>query len=425
MRWAMVGWSHHTTPVETREKLAFSTDQIYEVLQGLKTKFPTLESVLLSTCNRVELYCAAGPNQGLPDTRQLIQYLIDFHQCPAEEAAAHATALVDKDAIRHLFMVSASLDSMVVGEAQILSQVKSAYEIACRGDAAASQMHLAFQKAAMVAKRVSTETEIQKRRISIPSVAVSEVACDFFENFDDKRILVIGAGEMGTETLRYLKDAGANRITIVNRSPARAQTLAQEFGGEIVPWEQLFLKLVDADLVVSTTGASQPIVTREDLKAARSKKSGAVLILDLAVPRDFEPSISDLPDVYLFSVDDLQQVCDRNLQARQEEWPKAQQIVEQETARFLADSKHRVSGLTIKQLRAQAESIKKTELDRLLAKMEAQGVDESAQREVEIAFDRLVNKLLHPPMKSLREHADSSHHATLLDSLRRLFQLNE
>lgn len=426
MQWTMVGWSHHRTPVEIRERLAFSKEQVQDALQRFRQSFPAVESVLLSTCNRVELYCAASDGERLPKLEELGQFLTDYHAFPYSEVESQVTALSGEDTIRHLFTVASSLDSMVIGEAQILSQVKSAYEIACEGDFASTQMHQVFQRAAAVAKRVASETDIHRRRISIPSVAVSEIATEFFESFDDKRILLIGAGEMGTETLRYLVDQGANRITVVNRSRSRAEELAEEFGAEVAAWEDIYSQLVDSDLVVSTTGAAEPIVTAADFKLARGQASArAVLILDLAVPRDFEGKIGDLPDVYLFTVDDLQEVCDRNIQARRDEWPKAQKIIEDETRKFLAEAAHRGSGATIKQLREQAEKVKADELQRLLGKLEARGLDESIRRELELSFDRLVNKLLHPPLKSLRENADSTQHATLLDALRRLFQLRD
>lgn len=425
MHWSMVGWSHHQTPVEIRERLAFSTTQVAEALRRMRSVFPETESVLLSTCNRVELYCAAQDARDLPSPENLGRFLSDFHGFPFEDVQSHLTSLTGRESIRHLFMVAASLDSMVVGEAQILSQVKSAYELACEEKLVTAQLHQVFQRAAAVAKRISNETEIHKRRISVPSVAVSEIATDFFERFDDKKILLLGAGEMGTETLKYLVDVGARKMTVVNRSRDRAESVAKEFGASVADWSEMHSLVGGSDLIVTTTAASEPIMTHDDFKAARRKSNGMVLILDLAVPRDFESSIADLSDVYLFSVDDLQQVCERNLKARKSQWPKAIEIVEQETEKFLGEQKHRGSGETIKQLREQALAIKQAELERLISRLQTQELDESTKKELEIAFDRLVNKILHPPMQSLREHADTGQHASLLDALRRLFQLKD
>ncbi len=426
MHWSMVGWSHHHTPLDVREKLAFSTEQVIDALHRFRTQFPETEAVLISTCNRVELYCASSHAERLPDSHSLGTFVAHYHQLDYADIAEQQMVADGPDSLKHLFMVAASLDSMIVGEAQILSQVKSAYELACQGEAAATLMHQAFQRATVVARRVANETEIHRRRISVPSVAVSEIAADFFERFDDKRILLIGAGDMGMETLRYLVDAGAKSIRVVNRNPERARALAEQFHADVKPWEELDQSLAESDLVVSTTSASEPIMTLERFKALRAKRgSRAVLILDLAVPRDFEKTIADLSDVYLYSVDDLQQVCDRNIQARQQEWPKAEQIVVGEVQRFLGESVHRGSGPTIKKLREQAEGIKQDELQRLLNKLSTRGVDSQMQKEIEISFGRLVNKILHPPLTALRENSDSQHHASLLDALRRLFQIND
>ncbi len=405
--------------------LAFSPSQVGEALQKMQASYPETESVLLSTCNRVELYCAAHKPERLPPPNELGDFIGDYHGIPFVELQEQVTSLTGADVIRHLFMVASSLDSMIVGEAQILSQVKAAYELACQQETASALMHRAFQKATVVARRVANETEIHKRRISVPSVAVSEIATEFFERFDDKRILLIGAGDMGTETLRYLKDAGAENMRIVNRNLERAHELAMPFAARVEPWDQLERAIADSDLIVSTTSATQPIVGFEQFKALRARRSQAVLVLDLAVPRDFEPSIANLPDVYLFTVDDLQQVCDRNIQARQQQWPKAAQIVDQETQRFVHESVHQGSGQTIKQLRDQTQQIKDEEYTRLIARLQARGIDEQSLRDIELSFDRLVNKLLHPPLQSLRDNADSSNHASLLDALRRLFQLKE
>ncbi|GAB5403156.1 MAG: glutamyl-tRNA reductase [Aureliella sp.] len=423
MHWTMIGWSHHHTPIEVRERLAFSKDQVGEALVQFNQRFPNAESVLLSTCNRVELYCASEDKDTLPSSEQLARFLTDFHQADFEAVGQQLTKMRGADAVRHLFMVASSLDSMIIGEAQILSQVKAAYEQACEGESASALMHKAFQRAAAVAKRVANETEIHRRRISVPSVAVSEIATNFFERFEDKQILLIGAGDMGTETIKYLIDAGANRIQVVNRSEDRGKDLAEQFSATALPWSQLEKSVGKADLIVSTTGAKEPIMTSDTFKKCRSRQS--VLILDLAVPRDFEEPVGKQSNVYLYTVDDLQAVCDSNIVARKQEWPKAERIVESELNRFLGESAHRSSGMTIKKLRAQVEETKNSELQRLINKLQNKGLDPTTEKEITVAFDRLVNKLLHPPMQTLREHADTSNHETMLDYLRRLFRITD
>jgi glutamyl-tRNA reductase len=425
MHWLMVGCSHHRTPLQLRERLAFSAVQVGDALQRLHARLPDAETVLLSTCNRVELYIAGTNPDTLPSKAGVCQFLGEYHGLQPEEIAPQLIELRDIEAIKHLFTVAASLDSMIIGEAQILSQVKQAYELAREHDSTGALTHSAFQRAANVAKRIASETAIHRRRISVPSVAVSEIATEFFEHFDDKRIVLVGAGEMGTETLRYLVDAGARQVTIVNRNLERASEVATTFGARAAPWSDLELHLLQADLVVSTTSAPEPIMTYEAFRGLWNKRSSKpLLILDLAVPRDFAPEISELGEVYLYSVDDLRQVCDRNLQLRKAEWPRAEKIIDEETHRFMSEMVHRGTGPTIQRLRDQADKTKQEELARLMGKLQARGVDEQTAREISTSFDRLVNKLLHPPLQSLREHADQPHHATLIESLRRLFNLD-
>ncbi len=432
MHWLMIGCSHHRTPLELREKLAFQTHEVPEALKQFSQNSPDAEAVLLSTCNRVEFYTAADEADTLPSLESVSQFLAEYHGLKSSDISTQLIELRDDQAIKHLFSVAASLDSMIVGEAQILAQVKQAYEIASAHQRTGVLTNSAFQRAAYVAKRVQNETTIHRRRISVPSVAVSEIASEFFERFEDKRIVLVGAGEMGQETLRYLVDAGARHVMIVNRNTDRAKELANEFQAtnqsldiRVSTWNELDQHLVTADLVVSTTSATEPIMTLETFRGIWQKRSARpLLILDLAVPRDFDPRISELSEVYLYSVDDLQQVCDRNIELRRAEWPRAEKIIDEETKKFLSEMVHRGTGATIQRLREQANLTKEEELARLLNRLQAHGMDEYTEREVRQSFERLVNKLLHPPLQSLREQADQPHHhATLLDSLRRLFNL--
>jgi glutamyl-tRNA reductase len=424
MRLQVIGCSHHTSSVAARERLAFSPEQTRTALAMLRAKYPDCETVVLSTCNRVELYFAAEQAERCPTHHQVVEFLAGFHGLVAEEVFEGLFERAGEDAIRHLFTVAASLDSMVVGEAQIISQVKQAYEQATAGEATGPLTHAAFQAAIRVARRVARETAVNQKRVSIPSVAVGDFARQFFERFDDKRVVIIGAGEMGEETVRYMMDEGARLITIVNRSPARAAELASRLTGQVAPWEQLHRLLVDADLVVSTTGSVDPIVRLDEFRAIDQERGQRPLfVLDLAVPRDFDPAIGDLPGVYLYSVDDLKKTCEANRRAREKEWPRAERIIEEETARFMAELNHRSTGPTIRRLRQLAEDIKREELQRLFNKLG--GVDERTQREVNHAFDRLVNKLLHPPLESLRDEARLGTHHGLLEALKRLFQIGE
>jgi glutamyl-tRNA reductase len=420
----MIGCSHHSTPVELRELLSFTSQQCLEALTKFRNEYPACECVLINTCNRVELYAGSSSDEDVPSLESMMQFVTEFHHQPLAQFEPHFVRLENEQAVEHLFSVASSIDSLVIGETQIASQVYDAYRVATEQGFCGPTMHAAFQHASLVAKRVTTETEIHRRRISVPSVAVSEIASEFFERFDDKQILVIGSGEMGVETLQYLKSAGATRISIVNRSFERAESVAKQYEVKCEPWDELDRLLADADLIVSTTGATQPIVTETRFRTIASRRQkGTLLILDLAVPRDFESAIGRLPDVYLYSVDDLQSVCDRNRSFRQQQLPRAQRIIREEVDRLLGDAKHRSSGATIRALKEQADQIKRSELERLMGKQAMQGMTSEMQHEVAQSFDRLINKLLHSPMQSIRDVAQTDQRDTLVSALRKLFQI--
>jgi glutamyl-tRNA reductase len=430
MKLRMIGCSHHDTPLEIREQVAFSSEQITQALWSLKEQFPDTEAVLLNTCNRVELYWGSSHEDKVATQEAIERFLSEFHRVGLRTIQEHFKVRHDGQAVEHLFMVVSSIDSLVVGESQIPAQVRSAYDRSKLEGAAGAVMHSLFQHANQVSKRVTTETEIHRRRISVPSVAVSEVASEFYERFDDKNIVVIGSGQMGVETLQYLLDAGARNIVIVNRSLDKAQSVADqmsaaaEFELRAEPWDALDRLLVWADLVVSTTGAAEPIVTESRLKPILAKRSRPnLLILDLAVPRDFEPAIARLPSVYLYSVDDLQSVCQRNEAFRKQQLPKARKIIDEEVQKILADWNLRQSGDTIRALRDQADLIRDSELLRLFSKQSMQELNAEAHQEILQAVDRVINKLLHGPLQSLREAPHEDHRESLATAIRRLFKL--
>ena len=424
MKLQMVGLSHHTAPVEIRERLAFSVEQARLALARLRQRYPETEAVLLSTCNRVELYVASETAAACPTHHDVVSFLAEFHGLDPVELFGDLFERTGEDFVRHLFMVAASLDSMVVGEAQILGQVKQAYELATTVESVGPLTNAAFQAALRVAKRVATETAIQQKRVSIPSVAVADCAGALFERLDDKHVLVIGAGDMAEETLRYLIDAGVRDVTVINRSQARAEELVLKLRGRVRPWSELHAALVEADLVISATGAKEPLVSAAEFKRIVAERfQRPLLILDLAIPRDFDPAIADLTGTYLYTIDDLKAACDRNRKDREKEWPKAERIIDEETARFMADLHHRATAPTIRRLKARADEVKAEELKRLLGKLSA--IDAKSQDDIRNAFDRLVNKLLHPPLESLRDEAEQGAPHGLLEALKRLFQLKD
>jgi glutamyl-tRNA reductase len=424
MKLQMVGCSHHNASVELRERLAFSPAEAAAALGQWRSRFPESEAVLLSTCNRVEIYAAADDPAAVPSDQQVKEFLADFHGLQLHQVFDDLFEQSGEGAVRHLFTVAASLDSMVLGEPQILAQVKQAYHLAKQQESIGPITHEIFQRALRVAKRVTTETSINEKRVSIASVAVADFARNVFERFDDKQVLVIGAGETAEETLVYLQEEGARHVTVVNRNRVNAEALAKRYGGLAASWEDLDSKLAAADLVVSTTGATQPVVTLERFgRIEPLRYQRPLFVLDLAVPRDFEPAIGDCLGVYLYSLDDLEESCHRNRLERDRELPQAMAIVEEETALFMQELYHRATGPIIRQLRQGWQVVRDQELDRLFKKLP--DLDERSRQEISQAFERYVNKLLHPPLESLRDESRHGSPHGLMDALKRLFRLED
>ena len=312
MMLTVIGCSFRNTPVAVREHLAFDGPKLARALDELNVRYGC-EAVILGTCNRVELYLARPEGAVLPDADLIAEFLSEYHRLPALEIRPHLDEARDGEAVRHLFRVAASLDSLIVGEAQIAGQVKGAYELAHERATVGPLLHALFQQAHRVAKRVRTETGIARGRVSVSSAAVDYVR-QVFDHFGDKTVLVIGAGKMGELTLRHLKELRPRRILVTNRSPEKAAAGARGCGGEPVPWERLDDALSRADIVLSTTGAPEPIVTPERYAAIDARRTrGPLVILDIAVPRDFDPRIHDGDRTCLFNIDDLKRIREETL----------------------------------------------------------------------------------------------------------------
>jgi glutamyl-tRNA reductase len=422
MTLALVGGTHRTVPLALRERLAFSAEQAAEALARFRDRFPGREGVLLSTCNRVEFY-AAGESGPLPE-EQLVSFLAE---CRGIDAGLLGPVLArerDEAVVRHLFGVAAGLDSMVLGEPQILSQVKQAWALAQESRTSGPITGGLFQAALRTAKRVATETAVSRERTSIPSVAVADFARGVFERFDDKRILLLGAGKMAAETLRYLRQAGARDVTIVNRTASRAVELAARLAARPGSFAELEAELAAADLVVSTTGSTEPVVTQELFARVEARRDGRPLVvLDLAVPRDFDSRIAGRQGTWLYCIDDLAAACEANRRSRQRELPAALAIVDDEARRFMGDLHHRSTAPVIEQLRAGWSETAAAELERLFRRLP--GLGEAERAEIRQAFERYAAKLLHPPLASLRSESHSGPPHGLLDALRRLFDLKD
>ena len=418
----VIGCSHHQSSVSVREKLSFTPDQVKTFLNKFHSTFPLSEAVLISTCNRTELYAAGKTLEGIPTSEQMIDFLASERGLESGDISSNLFAHRNQEAISHLFRVAASLDSMVIGEAQILSQVKQAYQLAVDTGQQIPLTHQVFQTAMKVAKRVATETDIHTNRISVPSVAVNVLTGKIFERLSNKRILILGAGEMAEETLTYLTAKDGKDIVVINRTRSKAESLAEKFNGQVADWDDLGGQIADADLIVSTTSAKEPVVTTAMFKEVTgSGRQQPLLVLDLAIPRDFDSKIGELPNVFLYTLDDLQKQCEKNRQSRESQWPKAEKIIQQETTNFFQDVHRRNSGHTIAQLKQQANTAKDAELERLLNRLNLSPEEEAV---IEQSFHRLVNKILHPPLKSI--NADKSGDSGgLLEAMKRLFQLGD
>jgi glutamyl-tRNA reductase len=409
--------------VELRERLGFDENKLPRALEAINARYDC-EAVILSTCNRVELYLARPGAKVGPDLELVCEFLAEFHAIPNAQLLPHLYHHHDADAVRHLFRVVASLDSMIVGEGQIAGQVRQAYENAQRCATAGPLLHALFQQASRVAGRVRTETGIGRGHVSVSSAAVDYVR-QVFDRFDDKTVLVIGAGKIGELTLRHLRHLNPGQILVTNRSPEKAVAIAGECGGKAVPWEHLDDALARADIILSTTGASEPIVTLERYDRIRAARSGGpVVILDIAVPRDFDPRIHDGDRTCLFNIDDLRRVRDRTLQERHKHVAPAEAIVAQEQHRFLKDWSRRSHGPIIARLTEDLEAKRLAIVKQLLSRFNGR-LSKADCAYIEGAFRLLQNQFLHGPISALTEEPHEGGEHTLLEALRKLFRLQD
>jgi glutamyl-tRNA reductase len=413
------GLSHRTAPVEVREPLALEEDKLREIMRDLQATGIVSEVVILSTCNRVEVYGVAEvPGEARAGAfRRLCRHRgVD----PAAVESLLYTYL-DDEAVRHAFRVAASLDSMVVGEPQILGQVKDAFALAQSCQTVGPTLHTVFTQAFMVAKRVRTETEIGRHAVSVPFAAV-ELARKIFGSLGGRAVLLLGAGQMGELAARHLVEQGAFPIYVVNRTWARAQDLARSLAGTAMPFDELGTALAAVDIVIASTGAPVPLVTC-DIVARIMHGRGArpLFLIDIAVPRDVEASVGQLAAVYCYDIDDLQQVVDANLRQRAREAHRAEALVEREAARLRARLGDVEVVPTIVSLRERLEAIRAGEVRKALARLpEASPATRDA---LEALSTALVNKILHAPITKLRESSRAGAGRSWTELVHELFGL--
>jgi len=421
-----LGTDHRHAPADVRESIAFDGPRLGEGLDALAGAFPGSEFAILSTCNRVEVYAAGEPG-GVPSAEALTEAVARFHAVPADALARHLFAHQDDRAVAHLFRVAASLESLVLGEGQIVGQVKDAYAAAAARKTTGPILHAVFRHALHVGKRVRAETGLDRGKLSVASVAV-DVARDVFDTFADKTVLVIGAGKMADLTLRHLAELRPGRILVTNRTPGRAEAAAARWGGEAILFDRLNLALIEADVVVSTTAASEPIVGLDQYtRVQRARRNRLALILDIAVPRDFDPRIGDLEQVMLYHVDDLKAQTEANRASRRVKVDPALAIIERETAECLAALRHqRHAGAILRQLGDYADAVRLREQEALYAR--CPGLTVADREAIEHTMRRLQNQFLHHPRAALRSAADADpppggHPHPLVSAVRHLFGL--
>lgn len=397
-RYVILGVSHKFAPLEVRERLAYSDRRIPAALRALRENAGCDEAAILSTCNRVEVIAFSADEDA---RKQLVAQLAADHSFTPEYLDKYCYFHRGADAVQHLLRVAGGLDSLVLGETQVLNQVKRAYLLAQSENTTGKALNTLFHRAFAVAKRVHSETDIGRGQLSISSVAVTYVD-RVFEDLRDKTVLLIGAGEVGELTLTYLRERSIGRVVVVSRTLERAREVAQRFGGDAVPFELIEDYLPSADIVISQTSSETPILGKQAFARSQKKRGYApVFALDLAVPRDITADSADVEGVFLYNVDDLEAVVAEHAMARSRELEICNAIIREETQKFQAGFSASAAGPLIAALRQRADAIRQAELQRLAPQL--QGLPEDVRQEVEEFAQRLVNKLLHPHILALKD----------------------
>lgn len=414
----LVGMNHKTAPVEVRERLALSEEGAGELARELTRGDLIDEAMVLSTCNRVE-FIASGEPDALHG-----EFLRRFSGSANGSGPPQGALynLAGRQAVRHVFRVASSLDSMVVGEPQILGQVREAYQRAKEAGALGGPLESLVSHAFRVARRVRNETEIGKMAVSVSHVAV-ELARKIFGDLDGRAVLLIGAGEMAEAAARHLQAAGASRLWVTNRTAAGAERLASEFAGETVPFERLLEALQSVDIVISSTGSSEFILSRraaEGVIAARRNRP--IFLVDIAVPRDVDPAINEVENVFVYDIDDLQQVAEANMENRRREAELAEQIIDAEVERTFQRIKASRAGPAILSLNERLEAIRQGEMERHEAKL--RGLSAEQRAVVDQLTRSIISKVAHHPIREAKRSASDPRSRITVEDIRRIFGLD-
>lgn len=415
----VIGINHKTAAVDLREKLSFTENQLARFFELCKERGEILHCVVLSTCNRTEVYVAGRDEEA--SGHAVTEMLAAVKGVDADDVRSGLYIYVREKAVEHLFCVTAGLDSMILGETQILGQVKEAYNKACAAGMAGSVFHVLFRQAITAAKRVQTETGINQKAASISYAAV-ELAKKIFGRLQDHTVMVLGAGKMSELTLRHLYDQGARRVIVVNRTKAHADQLAASFGGISEYYEKRRECLIKADIVISSTRAPHFVLGREEMSQVMRLRCGRPLFLiDIAVPRDVDPRVKELENVFLFNIDDLQEVVTANLRERKQEAERARQILRQEINEFQVWVKTQEVVPLIAALRQKAEAIRQAELGITIKRLS--NLSEKEKKHIDNLTRAIVNRILREPLLRIKEAALDDNSDTFVDLLCHLFNL--
>ena len=417
----VVGLNHKTTPIELREQLHFPTATLEDPLEKLAHYTEGGERVILSTCNRVELY---GHVEHLAHgSSRLRQFLSDYHGISTDVLMPCLYSYHGEAALRHLFRVVSSLDSLVIGEPQIAAQVKEAFAIARRANATGSVFNQVFDRAFAVAKRVRSETRIGEHAVSVSYAAV-ELAKKIFQELSAKTVLILGAGEMSELTARHLISQGVSKLLVANRTLEHAMELAARLQGQGVPLAELPTYLHKADIIVSSTGSPEVVISKADVQTAlKRRRNRPMFFIDIAVPRDIDSAVNELDSVYLYDIDDLQHVVEENRKGREREAALAETIIAREVEELLKWFDEQQVVPAVIRLRRKAEMIRHQELERLFSKLGP--LSDGERQAIEAMSSSIVNKLLHTPIVRLKQESQAKGGGRYLQALRHLFSLDE
>jgi len=415
----VAGLSHRTAPIAVREQLVVDEDKLREILADLTGRGTCAEVMIVSTCNRVEVY---GVAEAPGEARGAAFRQMGAHRglgLPALEPLLYS--LDGAEAVQHAFRVASSLDSMVLGEPQILGQVKDAFALAQSCRTVGPVLHSLMSQAFAVAKRVRSDTEVGRHAVSVSFAAV-ELARKIFDGLDGRSVLLVGAGEMGELAARHFQDHGTLPVYVANRTAGRAQALARELAGTAVPFEDLFSVMGQVDIVITSTAAGEAIITAGDVAPELPGRRGRPLFfIDISVPRNVDPSVNDLDNVFVYDVDDLRSVVEANLRERKRQAQQAESLVEREVAKFADRLRSLEVVPTIVSLREKLEEIRKTELSRTLSRLP--GADEVTRQALEALSQGIVNKILHAPTVKLRDSSKAGHGHRWIEVISELFGL--